>query len=110
MAKKTCRVICRLSVGPPSIILMKSSRYTFTWARAVACACRYRASQLLSDSTVSAISSAGVCGGLVSAKSSMWYGGAVWRVERVSSVRSLTVSVVSQNKAADYTYPMVIER
>ena len=110
IARKGCRVISLLSFGPPWNIMMESSIYTLTWAGDVARACRYRASQLLSASSLTATSSDEVCGGLVSAKSSRWYGGAVWRVERVSSVRSLTVSVVSQNKATDYTYPMVIER
>ena len=44
------------------------------------------------------------------ARFSRWWGGAVWRVERVSRARSLTVLVVAQKKAADYTYPMGIER
>ena len=34
----------------------------------------------------------------------------MWRVERVLSVWSLTVSVVAQKKVADSTYPMGIER
>ena len=34
----------------------------------------------------------------------------MWRMERVSSARSLTVLVVAQKKAADSTYPMGIER
>ena len=46
----------------------------------------------------------------MSAKYSRWCGGAVWRVERVSSVLSLTVLVVAQKKAADSTYPMGIDR
>ena len=89
---------------------MKSSRYTSTWARDVACVYGDRASQLLSTSSVASASSAEVCGGLVSAKSSRWCCGALWRMERVSSVRSLTVSVVAQKKAADYIYPMGVER
>ena len=55
-------------------------------------------------------SSSEVYGGLVSAKSLRWCGGAVWHMERVSSVLSLTVSVVAQKKAADYTYPIGIDR
>ena len=110
MARKRCCIICRLLVGPPWIIPMKSSRYTSTWARAVARACGDRASQFLSDSSVAATSSAEVCGSLVSARSSRWCGGGVWRVERVSSVQSLIVLVVEQNNVADSTYPMGIER
>ena len=72
--------------------------------------CRDRASHFLSDSSVAAVYSAEVCGGLVSAKSLRWCSGTVWRVERVSSVQSLTVLVVAQKKAADYTYLMGIER
>ena len=34
----------------------------------------------------------------------------MWRVERASSVWSLTILVFAQKKAADYTYPMGIER
>ena len=45
----------------------------------------------------------------MSARFSRWYGDAVWHVERVSSVRSLTVLVVAQKKAANYTYPMGME-
>ena len=33
----------------------------------------------------------------------------MWHVERVSRVRSLTVSVVAQKKVSDSTYPMGIE-
>ena len=89
---------------------MKSSRYTLKLVRAVARACGDRASQLLSDSSVAATYSAEVCGGLVYARFYRWYDGAVWRVERVSSVRSLNVSVVVHKKAEEYTYPMGIER
>ena len=64
----------------------------------------------MSDSSVASAFSAEVCGVLVSAKSSRWCNGAVWRMERVLSVRSLTVLVVAQKKAADSTYPMGIER
>ena len=56
-----------------------------------------------SASSVAIASFPEVCGGLVSSKSSRWCGGVVWRVERVFSVLSLTVSVVAQKKAADYT-------
>ena len=49
---------------------MKSSRYTSKWARAVACECGDRDSQLLLDSIVAPASSAEICGGLVSDKSS----------------------------------------
>ena len=80
------------------------------WARDVARRCRDRSSQLLLSYSVASASSAAVCSGLVSAKSLRWGGGALWRMERVSSVRYLTVSVVAQNKAADSTYLMVIER
>ena len=80
------------------------------WARDVAHACGDRASQLLSASSVAAASSAEVCGGFVFARFSRWCGGAVWRVERVSSVRSLIFSVVAQKKAVDSTYPIGIER
>ena len=69
-----------------------------------------RASQLLLASSVAAASSFVDCGGLVSPKSSRWCGGVVWHVDRVSSARSLTVSEVSQKKAADSTYPMGIEK
>ena len=55
---------------PPWTIPMKSSRYTLTWARATARACGNRAHKLLSASSVASESSAEVCGGLVSAKSS----------------------------------------
>ena len=85
MARKRCHIICLLSVGPPCVIPMKPSKYTSTCARAVARACGDRASQFLSASSVSVASSYEVCGGLVSAKSSRWRGGAVWRVARVSS-------------------------
>ena len=71
--------------------------------------CGDRASQFLSESCVAVASSSEVCGGLVSAKSLRWCGGAVWRVERVSSVFSLTVLVVAQKKAAYSTYPMGID-
>ena len=64
-------------------------------ARAVARACGDRSSQFLSESCVAVASSAEVCGGLVSAKYSRWCGGMVWRMERVSSVLSLTVLVVA---------------
>ena len=110
MSQKRCRVICRLSVGPPCVIPIKSSRYTSTCARAVTRACGYRSSQFLSESFFTVASSSEVCGGLVSAKYSRWCGGAVWRVEMVSSVLSLTVSVVAQKKAADSTYSMDIDR
>ena len=73
-------------------------------------ACGDRASQLFLASSVAATYSADVCGGLVSARFSSWCGGAVWRVERVSSVYSLTILVVVQKKVADYTYRMGIER
>ena len=89
---------------------MKSSRYTSTCARAVARACGDRASQYFSATSVAATSFAVVSGGFVSARFSRWWGGAVWRVERVSRARYLTVSVVAQKKAADSTYPMGIER
>ena len=46
----------------------------------------------------------------MSARCSRRWGGAVWCMERVSSLRSLTVSVVAQKKAADSTYPMGIDR
>ena len=65
---------------------------------------------VLSESCVDMASSFEVCGGLVSAKSSRWCIGAVWRVVRVSSVLSLTMSVVSQKNTADSTYPMGIDR
>ena len=39
MARKRCRVICLLYVAPPCVIPMKLSRYTSTWARAVAHTC-----------------------------------------------------------------------
>ena len=81
-----------------------------TWARSVARVCGDRASQSLSASSVAATSCSEVSGGFVSARFSRWCGGAVWRMERVSSDRSLTVSVVAQKKAADYTYPMGIEK
>ena len=81
-----------------------------TCARSVARACRDRVSQFLSEPYVAVASSSEVCGGLVSAKSSRWYGGAVWRVVKVSSVLSLTVLVVAQKKAADSTYPMGMYR
>ena len=61
-------------------------------------------------SSFSVASYSEVCGGLVSAKSSRWCGGAVWRVERASIVLYLIVSVVAQNNAADSTYPMGIYR
>ena len=60
--------------------------------------------------SVAATSFAVVSGGFVSARFSRWWGGAVWRVERVSRAQSLTVLVVAQKKAAYYTYPMGIER
>ena len=110
MARNRCRVICRLYVAPPWFILIKSSRYTSTCARDVACACGDRASQSLSATSVAATSFAVVSGGFVSARFSRWCGGAVWRIVRVSSARSFTVLVVAQKKAADSTYPMVIER
>ena len=69
MAQNKCRVICRLSTGPPCVIPMKSLRYTSTCARAVACACGNRASQFLSESYVAVASSSEVCGGLVYTKS-----------------------------------------
>ena len=109
-AQKRCSVICFISVGPPWIIPTKSSRYNLTWARAVARACGERDSQLLLASSVATDSSAEVCSGLVSAKSLRWCDGAVWCVERVSSVRYLTVLVVAQKKAAGSTYPMGIEK
>ena len=34
----------------------------------------------------------------------------MWRVESVSRARSLTVSMAAEKKAADYMYPMGIER
>ena len=80
------------------------------WDRDVARVCGDRASQLLWASSVASAYSSEVCGGLVSAKSLMFCGGAVWRMERVSSVLSLTVSVVAQKKAADSMYPMGIDR
>ena len=89
---------------------MKSSRYTLTWARAVAHACGDRAYQFLSASSVATTSYVEVFNGLVSARSSRWCSGALCRMERVSSVRSLTVLVVAQKKAVGSTYPMVIER
>ena len=89
---------------------MKPSRYTLTWARAVAHACRDRASQLLLASSATAPSSAEVFGGFVSARFYRWCGSTVWRMERVSIVWSLTVLVVAQKKVADSTYPMGIER
>ena len=46
----------------------------------------------------------------MSAKSSRWCDGAVWGMERVSSVLSFTISVVAQKKAADSTYTMGIDR
>ena len=110
MVRKRCRVICRLSIGPPCVIPMKSSRYTSTCARAVAYACGDRASQLVLASSIAVVSSSEVCGGLASAKSSRWCGGAVWCMARVSSVLSLTVSVVAQKNAADSTHPMGIDR
>ena len=110
MARKRCRVICRLSVVPPCVIPMKSSRYTSTCARAVARACGDRTSQLLSASRVDVASSYEVCSGLVSAKYSELCGGAVWRMERVSSVLYLTVLVVAQKKAVDSTCSMGIYR
>ena len=73
-------------------------------------ACGDRASQLLSASSVAATSSVEVYGSLVNDRFSRLYGGTVWRVERVSSVRYLTVSLVAQKKASDSTYPIVIER
>ena len=73
-------------------------------------ACGDRASQFLLASSVDVASSSEVWGGLVPAKYSRWCGGAVWRMVRVSSVLSLTVSVVVQKKAAGSTYPMVIDR
>ena len=110
MAQKMCRVICLLLFGPPWTIPMKSLKYTLKWARDVVRACGDRTSQFLLASSVAATSSAEVCGGLVSARYSRWCGGAVWRVERMSIVRSFTVSVVAQKKAADSTYPVGIER
>ena len=80
MARKRCRVIYPLSVGPPCTIPMKSSRYTLTWARDVARLCGDRASQFLLASSVASASFSEVCGGFVSAKSSRWCGGAVLRV------------------------------
>ena len=97
-------------IGPPCVLPMKSSRYTSTCVRAVSRACGDRDSQFLSESCVAVASSSEVCGVLVSAKSSRWCGGAVWRLARVSSVLSLTVLVVAQKKAADYTYSMGIHR
>ena len=76
----------------------------------MACTCGDRDSHFLSASSVDATSSAKVCGGLVSARYSRWCGGAVLHVDRVSSVRSLTVLVNAQKKAADSTYPMGIKR
>ena len=78
--------------------------------KAVDRACGYMSSQFLSDSCVALFSSSKVFGSLMSAKSSMWCGGAVWRVERVSIVLSLAVSVVAQKKAADSTYLIGIDR
>ena len=80
-----------------------------TCARAVVCACRYRASQFVAASSVAVASSSEVCSGLVSANSLRWCGGAVWRVARVSTVLFLTVLVIAQKKAADSTYPMGID-
>ena len=95
MAQKRCRIIFRLSVSLPCVIPMKSSRYTLTWARDVACACRGRDSQLQLDFSVAADFYFVDFGGLVCAKSLRWYGGAVLRLERVSSAWSLTVLVVA---------------
>ena len=81
-----------------------------TWDRDVARACGDRASQSLLDSSVAATSCAEVFGGFGSARCSRWCGGAVWRIERVSSAWSLTVLVVAQKKAEDSTYPRGIER
>ena len=110
MARKKYRIICLLSASPPCVIPMKSSRYTSTWDRDVARACGDRSSQSFLASAVAATSCAEVFGGFVSATPSMWCGGTVCCMDRVSSARSLTVSVVDQKKAADSTYPMGIER
>ena len=66
MARKRCRVICRLSFAPPWVIPMKSSRYTSTCARAVARACGDSASRYLSAASVAATSSSVVSGGFFS--------------------------------------------
>ena len=89
---------------------MKSSRYTSTWDRAVARACGDKAYQFMSASSISTTSYVEVFNGLVSARSSRWCSGVLCRMERVSSVSSLTVLVVAQKKAEGYTYPMGIER
>ena len=89
---------------------MNSLRYTSTCARAVARVCGDRASQYLSATSVAATSFDVVSGVFFSARFSRWWGGAVWRVDRVSSAQSLTVSVVAQKKAADSTYPLGIDR
>ena len=77
MERKRYRVICRLSVGPPCVIPIKSSRYNSTCDRAVARACGDRDSQFLLESCVAVASYSEVCDGLVSAKSSRWCG--AWR-------------------------------
>ena len=95
---------------PPLCYTNESSRYTSTWARDVVRVCEDRASQSLLASSVAATSCAEVFGGFVSARCSRWCGGAVWRIERVSSTWSLTVLVVAQKKVVHSTYPMGIER
>ena len=60
-------------------------------------------------SSVAVTSSSEVFGGTVFAKYLRWFGGAVWRVARVSSVLYLTFLVVAHKKAADSTYLMGID-
>ena len=110
MARKRCRVICLLSVGPPGVIPMKSSRCTLMWDRAVACVCGDRNTQSLLASSVAANSCYEVSGGFVSTRLTRWCGGAVWRMDWVSSDQCLTVLVVEQKKAEYSTYSMGIER
>ena len=108
MLRKRCRVICRLSFAPHWVIPMKSSRYTSTCARAVARVCGDSASQSLSANSVVATSSSVVSGGFVFARFSRWWAGAVWRVERVSRARSLTVLVLARKRRWILLIPWVL--
>ena len=72
--------------------------------------CRERYSQLLSADIVTANSSCVVFGVRLYERLSKGWDGVVLCWEGGSRARYLTVSVVYQKKAADYTYPMGIGR
>ena len=110
MARNKCCVICVLLFWPPWTTPMELSRYNSTCTISAAHACRERAPQAVLSFFVWPHHPLLCQGGVVAVRASTGWGGELFRWGSVVRTLSLANSISVQNKAADLTYPIGMDR